>query len=105
MLSETIKTVRTDRWFYALVFIHILAWTLVPWWARYTLPMDSMEGATWGHQLQWGYDKNPFMNGWLTALAVKISGQSGGAVYLFSQLSVAVCFWAIWKLSKKMLPP
>ncbi len=105
MLSKTIKTIRTERWFYTLVFIHILAWTLVPWCVRYTLPMDSMEGATWGHQLQWGYDKNPFMNGWLTALAVKISGQSGWAIYLFSQLSVAVCFWAIWKLSKKMLPP
>ena len=67
--------------------------------------MDSIEGAIWGHQLGWGYDKNPFMNGWLTALALKIDGSTGWALYLFSQLSVAVCFWAIWRLSKKMLPP
>jgi 4-amino-4-deoxy-L-arabinose transferase-like glycosyltransferase len=94
-----------NRWFYLFIFIHVLAWTLIPFLTRYTLPMDAMEGITWGKQLELGYDKNPFLNGWLSAFAVYLSGTSGWAIYLFSQLSVAVCFWATWELSKKILPP
>jgi 4-amino-4-deoxy-L-arabinose transferase-like glycosyltransferase len=92
-------------WLYAFIFIHVLVWTMAPSLVRFTLPMDAQEGAIWGRQLEWGYDKNPFMNGWLTELAIRLGGQSGWMVYLFSQLSVAICFWATWQLSKKMLPP
>ncbi|HVY53512.1 MAG TPA: glycosyltransferase family 39 protein [Gammaproteobacteria bacterium] len=91
--------------FWAFLIIHVLAWTLVPFFVRYTLPLDSMEGYVWGQQLQWGYDKNPFMNGWLTALAVYWGGYSGWMIYFFSQLSVAFCFWGVWRLGKKILPP
>jgi 4-amino-4-deoxy-L-arabinose transferase-like glycosyltransferase len=90
---------------YSFIGIHILLWTLAPTLIRFTLPMDAMEGTTWGHQFEWGYDKNPFMNGWLTALAIKLGGQSGWMTYLFSQLSVAICFFAVWQLGKKILPP
>lgn len=72
---------------------------------RYNLPLDSIEGTLWGHQLQWGYDKNPFLNGWLTALAVFLGGGSGWMIYLFSQICVVSCFWAVWQLAKKMLTP
>jgi len=105
MMNKLIKNIPTGRWFVAFILLHISAWTLAPALIRFTLPMDSMEGATWGRQLEWGYDKNPFMNGWLTALALKIDGHTGWAIYLFSQLSVAICFWAVWQLSKKILPP
>lgn len=96
---------RVECWVYAFIVLHVIVWTLAPTWVRHTLPMDAMEGTTWGSQLEWGYDKNPFMNGWLSALAVYIGGKSGWAIYLFSQLSVALCFWALWQLGKKMLPP
>lgn len=91
--------------FWAFLWVHLIAWTALPFLVRYTLPMDSMEGYVWGQQLEWGYDKNPFMNGWLTALAVKLGGYSGWMIYLFSQISVALCFWAVWQLGKKILPP
>lgn len=94
-----------NRWLYLFIFIHVIAWTAIPYFTRYTLPMDAMEGTIWGQQFELGYDKNPFLNGWLTALAVNLGGQNGWGVYLFSQLSVATCFWAIWELGKKMLPP
>lgn len=94
-----------NKWLYAFIFIHILAWTLAPICLRYTLPMDAMEGTTWGKQLDWGYDKNPFMNAWLTALALVIDQGKGWAIYLFSQLSVGICFWAVWRLAKKIIPP
>jgi len=91
--------------FWGFVIIHLLAWTLVPFFIRHTLPMDSMEGYVWGQQLEWGYDKNPFLNGWLTALAIYWGGYSGWMIYLFSQLSVILCFWAVWQLGKQFLPP
>ncbi len=105
MVTDVTTNKSLNRWFYFFVFIHVLTWTLVPFLVRYTLPMDAMEGTIWGQQFQWGYDKNPFLNGWLTALAVNLGGQSGWVVYLFSQLSVAICFWAVWQLGKKILPP
>lgn len=97
--------IQLERWLAIFVCLHLLAWTFAPAWVRYTLPMDALEGATWGHQLQWGYDKNPFMNGWLTALAIQLGGESGWGIYLFSQLSVALCFWSVWELGKRILPP
>ena len=105
MITDTMKSFRAERWLYAFILLHILLWTLTPAWVRYTLPMDAMEGTTWGHQLVLGYDKNPFLNGWLTRLALFFGGDSGWMIYFFSQLSVGACFWAIWKLGKKMLPP
>ena len=92
MVNTTIKSTEANYWFLLFIFIHVMAWTLAPTLVRFNLPMDSIEGATWGHQLEWGYDKNPFLNGWLTALAVFIGGKSGWTVYLFSQLSVALGF-------------
>lgn len=96
---------RADRWLYAFITMHLLLWTLIPALVRDNLPLDAMEGATWGHQLEWGYDKNPFLNGWLTALATQLGHYADWPVYLFSQLSVVICFWAVWKLAKHMLPP
>lgn len=91
--------------FWTFLIIHVLAWTVLPFEVRHTLPMDSMEGYVWGQQLEWGYDKNPFMNGWLTALAVDLGGYSGWMIYFFSQLSVGLCFWAVWRLGRKIMPP
>jgi 4-amino-4-deoxy-L-arabinose transferase-like glycosyltransferase len=105
MNNNFMKTIHATRWLFTFIFFHLIAWTLAPILIRFNLPMDSIEGALWGKQLEWGYDKNPFMNGWLTALALKLDGHTGWAIYFFSQLSVAICFWAVWQLSKKILPP
>jgi 4-amino-4-deoxy-L-arabinose transferase-like glycosyltransferase len=97
--------IHSARGFWIFVILHVLCWTLAPVFLRYTLPMDAMEGATWGHQLSWGYDKNPFLNAALTRLALFLGGGTGWMIYLFSQISVGTCFWAVWQLGKKMLPP
>lgn len=105
MQNEFIKHFHAERWLYLFISLHLVLWTLVPALVRYNLPLDSIEGTIWGHQLEWGYDKNPFLNGWLTAFATYLGGPSGWMVYLFSQLSVAACFWAVWMLARCMLPP
>src|SRR3990167_944759 len=92
-------------WFFIFLCVHLAAWTLVPALVRDNLPLDSIEGAIWGHQLEWGYDKNPFMTGWLTALAAFLDGYSGWMIYLFSQLSVAACLTFVWLLGKKIVTP
>lgn len=101
------KPVNRALTFYLYLFmgIHLFFWTLLPSLVRYNLPMDALEGAMWGHQLEWGYDKNPFLNGWLTALATYLSHDSGWVIYLFSQLSVIICFLATFKLVKQMVNP
>ncbi|MBV9575932.1 MAG: glycosyltransferase family 39 protein, partial [Gammaproteobacteria bacterium] len=104
-MNTALKNLPTERYVYIFIGLHLILWTIVPILVRYNLPLDSIEGTIWGHQLEWGYDKNPFLNGWLTALATYIDGQSGWMVYLFSQISVAICFWATWQLAKKILTP
>jgi 4-amino-4-deoxy-L-arabinose transferase-like glycosyltransferase len=96
--------VNAARYLWIFVLLHVSVWTLAPSFARLNLPLDAIEGTIWGSQLQWGYDKNPFLSAWLTELAVKLEETSGLAIYLFSQLSVAVCFLGVFLLARKMLP-
>lgn len=106
MSKQTIslKQFNATSWLYIFILVHLSLWTFIPALIRRNLPLDAIEGTIWGHQLEWGYDKNPFLNGWLTALATHLGGQTGWMVYLFSQLSVIACFWAVWQIAKKMLP-
>lgn len=95
-------------WFYLLLVLHIILWTLVSALLRHTLPMDALEGFVWGQDWSFGYDRNPWLNAWLTHIAVALSGRSGESgwlVYLFSQLSVALCFLSVWHLGRKFLSP
>ncbi len=96
---------RENRWFWGFAGIHVIIWTILPIMFRFTLPLDAIEGTTWGRQLAFGYDKNPFLNAWLTELAVWIGGQSGWAIYLLSQLCIVAAFWAIWRLARKFVSP
>lgn len=93
-----------SRGLYAFLALHLVLWTVFPALIRYNLPLDTIEGTIWGHQLQWGYDKNPFLNGWLTALATHLTGPSGWGTYLFSQLAVIASLWAAFQIGKRMLP-
>jgi hypothetical protein len=94
-----------QRWLWFFISLHVVVWTWVPNYIRTALPMDAAEGAVWGRQLEWGYDRNPWLNGWLTRLAVELGGISDIFIYFFSQLCVALAFWSIWRLARKMLTP
>ncbi len=93
------------RILYFFLALHLLLWTIIPACLRCNLPLDAMEGVIWGQHLQWGYDKNPWLNGWLTGFATFIDGRSGWMIYLFSQICVISCMWAMWQLGKKILSP
>lgn len=94
-----------NRIFYLFIALHVVVWTMLPTLLRHTLPMDAIEGFVWGQNLTLGYDRNPWLNAWLTRLAVDVGGHSGWLVYFLSQVSVALCFWAVWRLGKKIMHP
>lgn len=96
---------KPETWFWLFLSAHLIGWSLVPALVRHNLPLDSIEGTLWGQQWQLGYDKNPFLNGWLTAVAGGLSHPSGWLIYVFSQLSVVLCFYAVWKIGKAVFTP
>lgn len=102
--NDNLNKFNAERWFWLFLSIHVLAWTLAPALIRRNLPLDAIEGTLWGQQWQLGYDKNPFLNGWLTTIAGSLSHPSGWMIYFFSQISVGLCFWAVWRLGKAMMP-
>lgn len=108
MKNQQVKNTKlhfpAERWFWVFLIVHVVAWTLTASLVRLNLPLDSLEGAAWGQHLQWGYDKNPFLNGWLTALAIYLGNYSDWTIYLFSQLSVGVALSAVWALGKRIMP-
>ncbi len=103
--SVTFCRLTVNQCFGVFVVLHVVLWTLAPTLFRCNLPMDALEGMNWGHQLALGYDKNPWLNAWLSRLALILGGPSGWMTYLFSQMSVGLCFFAVFQLGKKILPP
>lgn len=94
------------HYFFTFISIHIFCWTIAPLLFLGNGPLDVMEGLAWGKEWQWGYDKHPFLAPWLTQLAnLGGGGHALWTVYLLSQLCIAVCFYAMWRLSQKFLNP
>ena len=105
MVNYSLNEQHTRKIIVCYIFFHCLAWSLIPILVRYNLPLDAMEGTTWGHQLQWGYDKNPFLNAWLTHFAISLDGGTGYLTYVFCQLCVAASMYSVWQIGKKLLSP
>jgi 4-amino-4-deoxy-L-arabinose transferase-like glycosyltransferase len=95
----------TIRWFWLLVGAHVAAWTLLPTLAQPNAPLDIVEMLFFGREWQWGYFKHPPLPSWLAELAYQLSGGHVWGVYLVAQLSVALCFWSVWRLGRELLPP
>jgi 4-amino-4-deoxy-L-arabinose transferase-like glycosyltransferase len=86
--------------FWSMVIIHALTWTLAPLFIRHAVSNDIIEVITWGHQLQWGYDKNPWLPALLAHLGVMVGGTSAIGIYFIQQLFVVLAFWSIWRLTQ-----
>lgn len=100
-----IDTGKANRWFFIFCLLQLVFWTIEPTLARHNLPFDSVEGIAWGNMWLWGYEKHPPLAAWLTAIFTKFSGTVGWPIYFLSQLAVVTCFWAMWQIAKKILPP
>ena len=63
-----------QKLFYSFLALQLLLWSILPSILRRNLPIDTIEGLTWGHEWQLGYDKNPFVNAWLSEIITKLFG-------------------------------
>ena len=86
-----------------MIALHVLLWTVVPLVAHPNVPLDVVEGAAWGREWQWGYHKGPPLFAWIMGLVDPIDDEARlFAVYLLSQLSVAITFFGVWKLGVRV---
>ncbi len=92
--------------FYATLIFHILVWSLSPIFIRYTVSADAIESFVWGQHLAWGYDKNPYLAGWIPHFALLFNMNNNAIGYYFvQQLMIGLGFWSIWKLGNLLFSP
>ena len=93
------------RLFWGFLGLHVALWTALPSLLNANLPLDVIEGFAWGREFDWGYPKHPPLTRWLGDLAAELRGHGAWAQYLLSQISVALAFWAIWRLARTVFEP
>ena len=102
---ERVFVDRPERMFWSFLALHLFAWTLVPATVQPNLPLDVIEELAWGREWQWGYYKHPPLQAWLLELTVQATGKAAWSAFLLSQLSIVVCFWAVWRLAREIVDP
>lgn len=96
---------KARKWFLLFCFFQLIAWTIQPTWSMFNIPFDSAEGIAWGNMWLWGYEQQPPLAAWLSALFTNLGHAPTWPLYLLSQICVVICFWAMWRLALKILPP
>src|SRR5258705_8318291 len=86
------------------ILLHVVVWTVLPIAFTHALPVDLVEGVVWGQGWQLGYDQPPFQ-AWFLGLADWLSGYQRWAVYLTSQVLVAISLVALWRLARLIITP
>jgi len=86
-----------------IIGLHVLSWTLLPLLTHPNAPLDVVEGAAWGREWQWGYHKGPPLFAWIMgALDPLPDDLRLAAVYLVSQLAIALTFFGVWQLGTRV---
>lgn len=91
-----------QTWWLGLAVMHVVLWTLMPALLHHNAPLDVSEAIAWGQQWQWGYDRDPYLVGWLAYSVSWLTGHSVWAIYLLSQVCVLTTFWAVWRLAVQL---
>ena len=91
--------------FWALMLLHIVVWTLIPFLTQPNAQLDTIEMLFCGHEWQWGYYKHPPLPAWIAEVISMASGKSLLCIYLVSQILGVVTFWSVWRLGREMLSP
>ena len=86
-----------------LILAQIVIWTLVPFFAGRSLPLDVVsDGLAWGHEWQWGYYKHPPLPSWEVEAFFDAFGDIGP--YFLSQISVGVTYAFVFLLGRELMP-
>jgi 4-amino-4-deoxy-L-arabinose transferase-like glycosyltransferase len=95
---------RPDRAFLIALALFTAAWSLAALLTQLNLPLDAVEMLTWGREWQLAYWKHPPLPAWILDLLYRLGGGSHAVLYLASPLAVALTFWAVWRLGRRILP-
>ena len=84
---------------YIFLSVHTVVWTLLPYFCRRILPMDSLEAIVWGGFWEFGTNKHPPLSGFLLYPFYEMLAESPISVYLLSQICIVIGFIYIYKLA------
>ena len=88
--------------FWLFLVCNLVLWSLVPLW-RESLPMDTQEAMVWGKFCLFGTTKHPPLSGWLAYPFWLLFNHWDGAMYLLSQIFVALGVVYIYRLAREFL--
>ncbi len=84
--------------FWLIALLQLCLWSFLPVFIRHAIGNDLIEALTWGHQFEWGYDKNPFLPGFLAHLGGLV-GFNGFGIYFIQQLFILLGVWSVRTLT------
>ena len=102
---KVVSVQNVQKYFWCFTLIHCALWITLPLFLHHAIPRDSIEGFVWGQHLEWSYDRNPWMNAWLTRAAWLLTGKSDIAFYALSSFFVGLGFWSVWKIAQLFVTP
>ena len=85
------------------ILLHVLLWTLVPFWTNSNVPLDIILNNPPHDGFEWGYHHHPPLLAWLFQLWRFIMPASDLFVYLLAQLAVGLAMLTVWQLARLLL--
>ena len=97
---------KAKKYFFWMLVIHFVVWTLLPTFAFPTMQIDTSEAIVWGRMWQWGYYIHPPLSAWFSNVASIIgAAHIDFSVYFLSQLFILATFLGVWRFANKLLSP
>lgn len=87
----------------AVILLQAGCWILVPYFTLPNPPLDVLEGFVWGQSFQLGYHKGPPLFAWLLGLGDIVMHGSLLPALVFSQISIGITYWSVWRLARRIL--
>lgn len=93
---------KTEKNFFIFLLVNLFVWSMVPL-LRLSLPMDTQEALIWGRDFFFGTPKHPPFSGWLAWPFYTVFAHFDIAMYLLSQICVAMGVIYIYRLAKSFI--
>jgi 4-amino-4-deoxy-L-arabinose transferase-like glycosyltransferase len=94
------------EWMFAgVVLLQAGCWILIPYFTLPNPPIDVLEGFVWSQNIEIGYHKGPPLFAWLLGIGDTVMPASLLPPLVFSQISIGITYWAVWRLAKRTLGP
>jgi hypothetical protein len=107
LVDRLVDAIEADprKTFIVFLLFHVVLWTAIPSLICRNLPLDVIEGIAHGRDFELGYWKHPPLAWWMDDAVRRIAGNFLPAYFLLGQLTVALCFWALWRFGCEFLRP